>query len=264
MFLNGREKLADETMSTTRQRGSKGARVQSAARTIDVLQLVAKSGHSGISSKEISAILKVPRQNIYHLVHTLLSVDMLRKASGNNYVLGLGVASLANGFRKQMQSQKILGHYAERAAQLTGETAYMVGWVEGEIVVLASSKGSSPIQAAEISLGTAGEAHARASGKLLLAMADESDLDYYLARHPLTKRTENTLVEIDAFMREIVAIRQSMISFDNEEYALGLRCIAVPLKGPASQFALGISGPAQRITEREAHYVTLLRSIAAE
>ncbi|MHA6692484.1 helix-turn-helix domain-containing protein [Devosia sp. A449] len=115
--------------------GPKAPRVQSAARTVEILLAVARHGPGGISAKNLSLELDLPRQVVYHQLHTLVSVDMLRKAGGSSYVLGLAVSTLVNGYRRQMAAPDQMGRFTELAAELTGETAYMVGWIDGEIVV---------------------------------------------------------------------------------------------------------------------------------
>lgn len=239
-------------------------RIQTAARTIDILQAVAATGGGGISAKDLAANLGLPRQVVYHLLHTLVLVNMLRRAGGGGYVLGLGVASLAQGFRRQLSSSDYLGRYAELAAATTGETAYTIGWVDGEIVVLAAARGSETIRAGEIEPGMAGDAHARASGKLLLAMSSEHETDRYLARHPLSQRTSNTLVTREALEEEFVAIRRTKISVEQEEYLPGLSCMAVPIGPEPTQLALGISAPMDRFRVRRYEYASALTRIARD
>lgn len=239
-------------------------RVQSAARTIEVLQTVARASSSGVSAKTLSTELKLPRQVIYHLIHTLLGANMLRRASGSTYVLGLGVANLAQGYRRQTGAPDYLARYAEQAAAKTGETAYVVGWMDDEIIVLATSRSGSPIQAAELPPGTAGDAHARASGKLLLAMSTDEEARDYLKRSPLTARTERTLTDPAAFAAELAAIRKTWVGVEREEYAPGLACIAVPIGAAPARLALGISAPVERLERNFDTFVEALREIGAE
>jgi IclR family transcriptional regulator, acetate operon repressor len=239
-------------------------RVQSAARTIDILQAVAREGAFGLSAKDISDQLKIPRQVIYHLVHTLVSVDMLRKVDGSNYVLGLGMAALAQGFRRQMATADHIARYADLVARETGEAAYVSGWVDGEIVVLASARGSAPIQAAEVPQGQAGNAHARASGKLLLAMSSAAETASYLRGHNFNRLTPNTIVDPDAFEAELGDIRKDWIGYDREEFSLGLSCMAVPIGQAPAQFVLGVSAPTPRFLSRRADYLAVLRRIGGD
>jgi IclR family transcriptional regulator, acetate operon repressor len=251
-------------MSDIRETSAKAdkPRVQSAARVVEILQLVAQSDSDGISARDISTRLKLPRQVVYHLAHTLVATDMLRKSGGNNYVLGLGVGALAQSFRRQMAAPASVGTYAERASAMTGETAYVVGWTDDDIVVLVSARGSAAIQAAEVPRGTAGDAHARASGKLLLAMAPNHEVERYLAGHAFTARTPNTIVTRAAFDAELDRIRNNWISTEIQEYALGLSCMAVPIGKVPSQMVLGISAPSERFLERRDDYIEILKEIA--
>lgn len=237
-------------------------RIQSAVRTIDVLQVVARASSSGVSARDLSTELELPRQVIYHLIHTLLSVNMLRQVGGKNYVLGLGTANLAHGYRRQTSAPDHLAGYAERAAFETGETAYVVGWVDSEIVVLATARSQSAIHAAEPLPGMTGNAHARASGKLLLAMSTDDEARSYLAREPLVARTENTLTDYETIADELKRIRQTWVAVERGEYAIGLSCMAVPVGRAPARLALGISAPAERFELNFKTYAEHLQRIA--
>lgn len=242
---------------------SKKPRVQSAARTIDILQTVAREGPLGLSAKELSDKLELPRQAVYHLVHTLVGADMLRRVGSSNYVLGFGTAALARGFRRQLAVADHFVRYTEMAADETGECAYLSGWIDGEVVVLASTRSNAPIQTAEVPLGQTGDTHARASGKLLLAMAPKDDIAIFLERHHFNRRTPNTITDAKAFAAELTNIRKDLISFDHEEWSAGLTCMAVPLGTLPAQLALSITAPTARFHERSAEYLKVLRRIAS-
>jgi IclR family acetate operon transcriptional repressor len=237
-------------------------RVQTAARTIAILQSVSRAGGDGITAKQISEELGLPRQVVYHLVHTLVQVKMLRRARGTNLVLGIGVAGLAHGFHMQMSASGFLARCAKAAADATGETAYVSGWLDGDIVVLATARGSAPIQAAEVPQGTTGFAHARASGKLLLAMCPPEEIDAYLSSHRLEARTPNTITRPAALRAEFQSIRACGVGYDREEFAAGLSCMAVPLGPAPSRFVLGVSAPTQRFCDHHDGYLKVLTDVA--
>jgi IclR family acetate operon transcriptional repressor len=137
-----------------------------------------------------------------------------------------------------------------------------VGWVDDEIVVLATARSASVIHAAEPSPGTTGSAHARASGKLLLAMSTDNEARAYLARAPLIARTKNTLTDVVAITGELERIRQNWIAVEREEYAEGLACMAVPIGRPPALLALTISAPADRFERNFDLYADRLREVA--
>jgi DNA-binding IclR family transcriptional regulator len=239
-------------------------RVQTAARTCELLLVVANSGVQGATAKILSEKLGVPRQVVYHLIHTLVSIGMLRKATGNAYVLGLSAAPIAHAFRQQLSSRDYLRDYAIEASQVTGETAYVGGWLDGEICVFASNRGSATIAAAAMPEGKIGDGHARASGKLLLAMSGAREVDEYLARHPIRPLTQNTIDTRPALDLALSDIRREFVSFDREEYTPGLSCVAVPLGPVPTQLVLSISAPTERFRERFEAYARQLRSIASD
>ena len=237
-------------------------RVQSAARAILLLQSGASQRGDGISAKELSERLGIPRQVVYHLIHTLAGLDMLRRGRGSRYVLGLGIGPLAQGFRRQLRAPDFLAQFVHEAAARTGETAYAVGWVDDRIVVLATARGVLPVQAAEVPHGFADDAHARASGKLLLAMAPDDEVTRYLAQHPLRRRTPHTVTDPAAFKAELAAIRARRAATEREEFAAGLACMAVPIGPVPATLVLGISAPTPRFDEGQARYLQALRAVA--
>ncbi|MGE0807936.1 MAG: IclR family transcriptional regulator, partial [Burkholderiaceae bacterium] len=237
-------------------------RVRSAARTMAVMLAVAQESR-GATAKELAEKLQLPRQVLYHLLHTLEGLDMVRKQSGMRYVLGLGVAPLLEGFRRQMRASDMLGEIAREAAFETGETAYVSGWVDNDIVVRVTAPGHAPVRAAEVPVGTGGNAHARASGKLLLSMLPLTERQRYLQTRPLQALTPRTLTSPAALQAEFERIQQIWMAIEVEEFAEGLACVAVPIGTPPSQLALAISVPVERFRARSATYVAQLQQIAA-
>jgi DNA-binding IclR family transcriptional regulator len=234
-------------------------RVQSAARTIGILLTIAQS-RDGLKGVEISQALRIPRQITYHLLHTLSSTGIIRKNEQHRYVLGLAAATIADGFRRQLAPPEHLAPIVRSVALNCGETAYATGWIDGEIVVLATARGHSPIQAAEVPPGSSSDAHARASGKLLLALADGSVRDGYLARHKLAARTPNTITSSKQLQAELERIRTRGYATDEEEYSNGLCCLAVPIA--EGGIVLGLSAPAERFYQNFDRYLSALRAAA--
>jgi len=237
-------------------------RVQSAARTIGILLAVARSPE-GLQVKEISSTLKLPRQVTYHLLHTLSATGVVRKRDQNRYVLGLAAAAIVDGFRRQLGPPEQIAQKVRALAAESGETAYASGWIDGEIAVLATARGHAAVHAAEVPQGCSDDAHARASGKLLLALADDATRNAYLATHRLTARTKNTITSSKRLLAALEEIRNQGYAVDREEFAEGLCCLAVPLSVTAGRMVLGISVPAERFQSSFSRYLAMLRTAAS-
>lgn len=236
-------------------------RVQSAARAVGILLEVAKS-ENGLTTKEISERVGIGRQATYHLLHTLVGAGMLARAERSRYVLGLRVGTLAEGFARQLAPSEHLAPMVRELAQKTGETSYASGWWSDEITVLTVARGSNPVHAAEVSQGHVGNAHARASGKLLLAYATPAARRRYLDSHELPAITANTKTDRAELEAELAGIREQGFSEDREEFALGLCCLAVPLDAGLSPFAISISAPSERYVAERDQYLADLRGAA--
>ncbi len=236
-------------------------RVQSAGRTIAILLAVARSS-GGLKAKEISERLNLPRQVTYHLIHTLLTVGMLRKNERNRYVLGLAAVVIADGFRRQLVPTEHLAPKVRAIVEATGETAYASGWVDDHIVALTAARGLSPVQAVEVPQGYSGQAHARASGKLLLALSDPATREAYLAKNPLVRVTPDTITSMEKLNKEFNDIVAKGYAIDNEEFSVGLCCLAVPVEGLGGRFALCVSAPSERLHANFDRYLEALKKSA--
>lgn len=235
-------------------------RVQSAARAIGILVEVAQS-ENGLTTKEISEQVGIGRQATYHLLHTLLETGMLTRAGSRRYVLGLRVGTLVEGFERQLAPSEHLAPIVRELARETGETAYATGWWSNEITVLSVARGTNAVRAAEVSQGHMGEAHARASGKLLLAFANPESRRHYLESHDRPKLTPKTKTDVAELEEEFERIRTQGFSEDAEEYAIGLCCLAVPLSEAGSSIAISISAPRDRFLEERTRYLADLMRI---
>jgi DNA-binding IclR family transcriptional regulator len=236
-------------------------RIQSALRTVSILLAVADSPN-GLRAKEIMEKLRLSRQVTYHLIHTMQGTGIIRKNESNRYVLGLAAVSIAEGFSRQLAPPEHLARRVRSVVADTGESAYASGWVDGEIVALATARGESPIGAAQIPQGYGGYAHARATGKLLLALGEPLASETYLASHSLEARTRNTITNRDELLKEFEQIRIRGYAVDDEEFHEGLKCLAVPIEGLGGRFALGISVPTTRFGTNFERYLAALFSAA--
>jgi DNA-binding IclR family transcriptional regulator len=131
--------------------------------------------------------------------------------------------------------------------------------------MLVTARGTNSVQAMEIAHGTYSDAHARASGKLLLAFSDEPVRTDYLSAHKLNRRTKTTITTLPALYEEFEKIRKLRYSTDMEEFSGGLCCLAVGIGGDTQpSFALTVSAPAERFAQNFDNYLSAMQRIASE
>jgi len=238
-------------------------RVQSVGRAVKILQVVAESA-VGMHLSEIVARSGLPVQATNHLVHTLTATGMLMRRDRGVYSLGYQIGALADALNRQLAPPEHLMPMIRKIANESFEACYASGWVNGEIVTLVGVQGSYPIQAKEVSIGSQGAAHARASGKLLLALAPEGDRIAYLKGKVLTPRTPSTITNRKVLESELVQIAEQGYALDREEYELGLSCIAVPVGYAGARYALTLSAPTGRFTKNLSQYIEIMKRVARD
>lgn len=236
----------------------KRPRVQSVARAASILFVIANA-KDGLSALEVREETGLPRQATYHLLHTLQQIGLLRRSHDNKYVLGLRVGDLIDGFNRQFYCPGELRQLARTISDESGETSGISGWFDDDLVTLVVEPGINPIQASGISTRIGGDVHARASGKLLLALAGEAAQEAFLTKATLSPRTKKTLITPDALRSEFKQIASDGYAVDGEEYADGLSCVALPLELAGERYAVCVSAPSARFKTNFQTFLTLLR-----
>lgn len=95
------------------------------------------------------------------------------------------------------------------------------------------------------------ESYCSSLGKCLLAFDKTVDLSAYPNRK-LKKWTPNTIDNYDDLLLELEKIREDGYAVDDEEYALGLFCIGVPImSGDNAIAAISMSGPVTRTRDMD-------------
>jgi DNA-binding IclR family transcriptional regulator len=169
-------------------------------------------------------------------------------------------ASAWNETRLATFAAPILGEVAQR----TGETSFLALFARGELVVVDKVEGGGPIHVTE-RVGAPRPAYCTAIGKILLAFFSEKQLSVFLAKNRLRPFTPKTIVSASLLRRELTRIREQGYAVDDEEFMIGVRCVAAPLRNFTGNVvaAIAISGPAWQMTpDRISDHADYLKPVA--
>ncbi len=133
-------------------------------------------------------------------------------------------------------------------AEETGETADMGVFYQGEVTMVQVIEGSQSVRARQ-RVGASRPAHLTAIGKVLLSTLEEQALEQWIQTHPLVVQTPNSISSPQRLLSELAEVRRCGYAVDEQEFELGLTCVAVPvLDGSGAAIAgVAISGPSSRI-----------------
>jgi IclR family transcriptional regulator, acetate operon repressor len=238
-----------------------GGRIQSVSRAVRLLMLIA-SGQTDGTAKELARATGIAIPTTHHLLSTLVHERMLAKESTARYVLGTKVAVLADALERAVTAPEYLLEPLRQLAATTGETSYVACWRGGDIRVQASIEGHHPVRVS-LPLGPYTDAHARATGKLLLAMTSEEVRQAYLAAHPLRALTPRTITDPTRLEAEFEQIRANGYALDEEQFQPGVSCVAAPVIDEGVAVAgYSISVPSQRFAENKLRLIDAVLSIA--
>lgn len=236
-------------------------RIQSVARAAALLNEIARSS-AGLTAQQLSAATGLSRATTYHLVQTLAAVGYVVPGADHRYRIGIGAGSIVEGFERHVVPEDFLP-LARALAQQTGETAYVAGRDGSQLVLLCSVPGHHQVSVANSPIGPIQHGHARASAKVLLALAPEDERERYLAANPLTRMTNRTITSRAELLAELERIREAGYATDLEEFHEGVCCFAAPLARGAAPYALAMSAPKARFDAHRDEYLGVVLQMAA-
>jgi IclR family transcriptional regulator, acetate operon repressor len=236
--------------------------VRSVARAARCLLWIAERG--GATATEAASEFNVPLPTMHHTLKSLVHEGLLERDHNRRYVVGHRVGILSDAFLRQHTVPDHLRHPLEWIAETTGETAYLAAWRASEIRILACVEGNQAVRVAGVHTGFYEHAHARATGKLLLAFAEESKRDHYLASHPLKRIAPKTVTRRSALLDQLEQVRELGYATDEDEFAPDVSCISCPVyDGDEVVCAVTVSAPTSRFLTSKSRLLEVLRHGAA-
>ena len=102
--------------------------------------------------------------------------------------------------------------------------------------------------------------HCTATGKILLAFLPEEKKETVIHSIDLSSNTDNTITDIVHLKKELAKVRSEGIAFDNEEYMLGVRSVAAPVRDDMGDVLAAISliGPSIRMGDARLMQLTAI------
>lgn len=229
------------------------ASVQRALRLVDVVAGASRP----VTAKVLAQASGLTVGTTYNLVRTLLREGYLT-AEPDGLVLGarfLGVRDEGSGVFLARVRETL-----REVAEGTGATAYLSRYDDGEVhlVDIVDAKSNPRV---ELWVGLHSSAHATALGKQILAELSHEERDDYLSRHVLEELTPYTISDRRLLLQQLE--RPAGAVLDQQEYAIGYTCLAVPVRAPGVTASLAVSLPTHTVGTDTDDLAARLRVIAS-
>jgi DNA-binding IclR family transcriptional regulator len=226
--------------------GETSTGVQSVDRALTVLEILARSGESGVT--EIAGALAVHKSTAFRLVATLEQHGLVEQVDGRGkYRLGVGLLRLAGATSARLDVVQEARPLCKQLAAETGETVNLATLSGHSALYLDQVAGSSALQSHNW-VGQHIPLHATSNGKVLMAWLSDAELGDLLGRLPAY--TGATITSKPALRKQLAAVREMGYAVAADELEIGLSAIAAPVRNAHGDVvcSMSVSGPSFRLT----------------
>lgn len=199
---------------------------------------------------EITARTGIPKSTTYRVLATLQLHGLInREPDGDAYALGSTIVLLGAKAIRDMDLPRKVRPYLEALMQATSETTHLALLTQQQVVVVDKIDSTHPIRLVS-TVGFRSPLHCTGVGKVLLAHQPAELLDRLLASYEWRAYTPNTITDPAQFRAALAMIRDQDYALDWEEFQVGLRCVAAPVRDYSGEVvaAVSVSGPSNRVT----------------
>ena len=237
------------------------------ARSFAVLEHVAGS-RAPVDVLDIIASLKLPKATAYRLVDWFVTQGYLsREPARRRLIIGPKFTNLAFGALSSSMRHDTPHVVLQRLVHTLNETCNIGTLLNGEVVYLDRVEAEHWPLRLHYTVGSRVPLHCSAIGKLFLALAAAPRRRRLLQSLELRRFTDSTITDSARLETELRQIRKEQVSFDREEYLVGVVCMAVPVIGKNGEMlaALAIQAPQARMNVQTARrHIPALQHAAAE
>lgn len=244
---------AKKKTATTRGGAAKRSsdQVQSLVRALSLLNRIAESPDDGASLTDLAQQVGLPASTAHRLLLTLEQERYVRFGQSRR-LWSIGVQAFVTGcaFIKTRNLATLARTHLRGLMENSGETVNLAVEDKGEAVYLAQVECRQMMRV----LARPGQRvpmHCSAVGKAIFSATSDRAISQILRQHGMPRLTAKTITTPAALRVELLKVKGQGYAVDDEEHAVGLRCIAAPVFDETGDVigAVSVSGPMARIDE---------------
>jgi IclR family acetate operon transcriptional repressor len=228
-----------------------GDPVQSLVRALTLLNRMADAPDAGASLTDLAQQVGLAPSTAHRLLTTLEQERYVRfDPDGRLWSVGVQAFVAGCAFTKTRSLVGIARPHLRTLMEDTGETVNLAVEDDGMAVYLAQVE-CRQLMRAFARPGSRVPLHCSAVGKAILSRLSDKTLARILHQHGMPRLTVKTITTPAALRADLARARATGHAIDDEEHAVGLRCIAAPVfdESGAVVAAVSASGPMARIVD---------------
>lgn len=190
-----------------------------------------------------------PRGTVHRQLTHLVAEGLIEQSTDQTYAVGLRLLRFAARAWSGNDLRSVATSHLTALHEATGESVHLGVLHGGEVTYLDKIEGKHALRM-HSQVGNSSPAYCTGVGKAALSLLSDLEVRTIAANLNFHRFTENTLLDAEALLAEISAIRNTGFGFDRQEHEVGIHCVAAPIKATGRNFqaAVSVTGPAYRIS----------------
>ncbi len=226
--------------------------VQSLTRGLKLLEQIAEA-QGNIALTDLAQQAGLPNSTTHRLLTTMQQMGFVRQVGDLGlWTIGSHAFVVGSSFLQSRNLMAIVHPVLRRLMESSGETVNLaiLDTREQEAIIIDQVQ-CNALMRMSAPIGGKLPMHASGAGKAFLSTYSDDDLTQFLHAKGLHPYTPHTLYSPKNLKDNLAQIRTMGFSYDNEEHAMGLRCVAACILDEHHQAfaAISISGPVSRIPD---------------
>lgn len=202
--------------------------------------------------QDIAAAVNIPASTALRFVNTLQTIGYVRQDPHTlRYAPTLKFTHLGAQIASHLSLRDLVRPYLEDLANYSGECCCLAEEQDMHVVTLDVVSGQNDMLQIVRKPGARTLMHCSGVGKLLLLNRTSAELEAYTRITALKSLTPHSISSFAQLTDALRTVRLSGYAMDDEESALGVRSLAVPIKDYSGRAVCGISiaAPSARFTD---------------
>lgn len=244
-------KRGKKPRSATPTANAATGQVQSLTRGLKLLEFIAEA-HGNVALTDLAQQAGLPNSTTHRLLTTMQQQGFVRQVGDLGlWTMGAHAFVVGSSFLQSRNLLAMVHPTLRRLMEESGETVNLAVMDKAEDqAVIIDQVQCTALMRMSAPIGGKLPMHASGAGKAFLASMPDDQVTKLLHKKGMHTYTPYTLTPHN-LKEGLALIRKQGFSFDDEEHALGLRCIAACIFDEHREAfaAISISGPVSRITD---------------
>ena len=224
--------------------GEQRYRLHGVERALDTLEFLAAAGLDGVTLTEVAERIKVSKSSAFALLQTLVARGFAADSGARltrRYRLGMVLAKLGDAAEIQSPLVSLAMPILQSVTDATGLTSRLVVPDGPFAVVTARVDAPGTVRFASY-LGKREYPHCTSAGKALLSALPPERARALAVEAGMPARTERTITDAGALLRELELSAARGYTLDDEEDAEGVFCVGAAVHDRSGECVAAISG----------------------